>query len=306
LYSLSFPLFFSFLSISLSSEESYRRQGKREKRASEREAAPLSAARGVFGERFFSSFLCLTLSPSLPPSSTTTTKKLTPQTTYVKFHWKPSCGVKCLLDAEAERVGGANHSHATQDLFESIASGDYPEWQLLIQTMDPAAEDSFDFDPLDVTKIWPEDRFPLQPVGRMVLNKNPDNFFNENEMLVRGESVFLLDRFFFFRSSRSRFVVPPLFRFPSLSLSLPSLFVFVPPPLTPATSTPDGKTKNPKNRPSARRWSCPGSATRTTSCCRRASSPTPTRSVTGWAPTTCSSPPTRRGLPTTTTTTTGP
>ena len=67
LYSLSFPLFFSFLSISLSSEESYRRQGKREKRASEREAAPLSAARGVFGERFFSSFLCLTLSPSLPP-----------------------------------------------------------------------------------------------------------------------------------------------------------------------------------------------------------------------------------------------
>ena len=228
------------------------------------------------------------------------------QTTYVKFHWKPSCGVKCLLDAEAERVGGANHSHATQDLFESIASGDYPEWQLLIQTMDPAAEDSFDFDPLDVTKIWPEDRFPLQPVGRMVLNKNPDNFFNENEMLVRGESVFLLDRFFFFRSSRSRFVVPPLFRFPSLSLSLPSLFVFVSPPLTPATSTPDGKTKNPKNRPSARRWSCPGSATRTTSCCRRASSPTPTRSVTGWAPTTCSSPPTRRGLPTTTTTTTGP
>ena len=67
LYSLSFPLFPSFLSISLSSEESYRRQGKREKRASEREAAPLSAARGVFGERFFSSFLCLTLSPSLPP-----------------------------------------------------------------------------------------------------------------------------------------------------------------------------------------------------------------------------------------------
>ena len=106
------------------------------------------------------------------------------QTTYVKFHWKPSCGVKSLLDAEAERVGGANHSHATQDLFEAIASGDYPEWQLLIQTMDPSTEDRHDFDPLDVTKIWPEDRFPLQPVGRMVLNKNPDNFFAENEMLV--------------------------------------------------------------------------------------------------------------------------
>ena len=50
--------------------------------------------------------------------------------------------------------------------------------------MDPADEDKFDFDPLDVTKTWPEDLFPLQPVGRMVLNRNPDNFFNENEQLA--------------------------------------------------------------------------------------------------------------------------
>ncbi len=53
-----------------------------------------------------------------------------------------------------------------------------------MQTMDPKDEDKFDFDPLDVTKIWPEHLFPLQPVGRMVLNKNPDNFFNENEQLA--------------------------------------------------------------------------------------------------------------------------
>ena len=106
------------------------------------------------------------------------------QTTFVKFHWKPAAGVKCLLDAEAEAVGGANHSHATQDLFEAIASGDYPEWTLFIQALDPAAIDRLDFDPLDVTKVWPEDVFPLQPVGRMVLNKNPDNFFAENEMLA--------------------------------------------------------------------------------------------------------------------------
>lgn len=52
------------------------------------------------------------------------------------------------------------------------------------QTMDPKDEDKFDFDPLDVTKIWPEHLFPLQPVGRMVLNKNPDNFFTENEQLA--------------------------------------------------------------------------------------------------------------------------
>jgi catalase len=104
--------------------------------------------------------------------------------TYVKFHWKPTCGVKNLLEDEAVVVGGSNHSHATQDLYDAIGSGEYPEWKLFIQTMDPCDEDKFNFDPLDVTKIWPEDLFPLQPVGRMVLNKNPDNFFLENEQLA--------------------------------------------------------------------------------------------------------------------------
>ncbi|XP_050215798.1 catalase isozyme 1-like [Mercurialis annua] len=103
---------------------------------------------------------------------------------YVKFHWKPTCGVKCLMDEEAVMVGGANHSHATKDLYDSIAAGNFPEWKLFMQTIDPADEDKFDFDPLDVTKIWPEDMFPLQPVGRMVLNKNIDNFFAENEQVA--------------------------------------------------------------------------------------------------------------------------
>lgn len=104
--------------------------------------------------------------------------------TYVKFHWKPTCGVKCLTVEEAIVVGGTNHSHATKDLYDSIAAGNYPEWKLYIQTMDPAHEDKFDFDPLDTSKTWPEDIFPLQPVGRLVLNKNIDNFFAENEMLA--------------------------------------------------------------------------------------------------------------------------
>ena len=94
-------------------------------------------------------------------------------------------GERNLLDDEAIQVGGSNHSHATQDLYDNIADGNYPEWTLYIQTLDPADEDKFDFDPLDVTKIWPENLFPLQPVGRMVLNQNPSNFFSENEMLVR-------------------------------------------------------------------------------------------------------------------------
>jgi catalase len=93
-------------------------------------------------------------------------------------------GERNLLDDEAIQVGGTNHSHATQDLYDNISAGQYPEWTLYIQTMDPTEEDKFDFDPLDVTKIWPENLFPLQPVGRMVLNQNPSNFFSENEMLV--------------------------------------------------------------------------------------------------------------------------
>ncbi|KAB2022230.1 hypothetical protein ES319_D07G194500v1 [Gossypium barbadense] len=108
---------------------------------------------------------------------------------YVKFHWKPTCGVKNLLEDEAITVGGANHSHATQDLYDSIAAGNYPEWKVFIQVMDPADEDRFDFDPLDVTKTWPEDILPLQPVGRMVLSKNIDNFFAENEQLAFCPSV---------------------------------------------------------------------------------------------------------------------
>ncbi|KAG6773750.1 hypothetical protein POTOM_021067 [Populus tomentosa] len=103
---------------------------------------------------------------------------------YVKFHWKPTCGVKSLLEDEAIKVGGSNHSHATQDLYDSIEAGNYPEWKLFIQIIDPADEDKFDFDPLDVTKTWPEDILPLMPVGRLVLNKNIDNFFAENEQLA--------------------------------------------------------------------------------------------------------------------------
>ncbi|ERM96130.1 hypothetical protein AMTRI_Chr09g34060 [Amborella trichopoda] len=109
--------------------------------------------------------------------------------TLAKFHWKPTCGVKSLYDDEAVIVGGTNHSHATKDLYDSIAAGNYPEWKLFIQTMNPEDQDRFDFDPVDVTKEWPEDMFPLQPVGRMVLNRNIDNFFNENEQLAFNPGI---------------------------------------------------------------------------------------------------------------------
>jgi len=104
--------------------------------------------------------------------------------TLVKFHWKTRQGLKCLVGDEPALVGGRNHSHATQDLYDAIERGEYPEWTLCLQLMDPRDEDKYDFDPLDPTKTWPEDQFPLQPVGRMVLNQNPDNFFAENEQLA--------------------------------------------------------------------------------------------------------------------------
>ncbi|TYH10730.1 hypothetical protein ES288_A07G200400v1 [Gossypium darwinii] len=128
---------------------------------------------------------------------------------YVKFHWKPTCGVKNLLEDEAITVGGANHSHATQDLSDSIAAGNYPEWKLFIQVMDPADEDRFDFDPLDVTKTWPEDILPLQPVGQMVLSKNIDNFFAENEQLAFCPSIILLQTRIFSYSDTQRHHLGP-------------------------------------------------------------------------------------------------
>eukprot|EP00762_Andalucia_godoyi_P003049 ANDGO_04144.mRNA.1 Catalase isozyme 1 len=104
--------------------------------------------------------------------------------TLVKFHWKTQQGVQSLLDDEAVIVGGTCHSHATKDLFDSIDAGKFPEWKLFIQTMPLSDQHKYDFDPLDVTKTWPEDQFPLKEVGRMVLDRNIDNFFLENEMLA--------------------------------------------------------------------------------------------------------------------------
>nr|QCF46606.1 catalase [Pohlia nutans] len=109
--------------------------------------------------------------------------------TLIKWHWRPTCGLKFLLEEEAAKVVAQNHSHATKDLYDTIASGSFPEWRLYIQTMNPNDEDKYDFDPMDTTKIWPEELFPLQPVGRMVLNKNLDNFFNENEQLAFSPGV---------------------------------------------------------------------------------------------------------------------
>ncbi len=100
---------------------------------------------------------------------------------YVKYHWKPAAGVESLDRHEAARLAGADPDVATRDLREWIASGKTAEYELHVQMMEIADELKQSFDPLDPTKTWPEDKFPLMSVGKMVLDRNPENFFAEVE-----------------------------------------------------------------------------------------------------------------------------
>jgi len=100
---------------------------------------------------------------------------------YVKYHWKPTAGVHSIDRHESTRLAGEDPDIATRDLYDTIASGKTVEYELNVQLMDIADELKQNFDPLDATKTWPEDKFPLMPVGKMVLNRNPENYFAEVE-----------------------------------------------------------------------------------------------------------------------------
>jgi catalase len=99
----------------------------------------------------------------------------------IKYHWKPKLGVHNLDRHEATRLAGEDPDFLTRDLHDTIARGEEVEWELNVQMMDIEDELKQDFDPLDPTKTWPESKFPLMPVGKMILNRNPDNFFAEVE-----------------------------------------------------------------------------------------------------------------------------
>lgn len=107
----------------------------------------------------------------------------------VKYHWEPLQGIKNLTQKEAEEIQKKNFNHATQDLYDAIEKGDYPEWELNVQIMEDGAHPELDFDPLDDTKLWPNDQFPWYPVGKMVLNKNPEDYFAEVEQATFGTGV---------------------------------------------------------------------------------------------------------------------
>jgi catalase len=103
---------------------------------------------------------------------------------FVKFHWKPKLGIHGLAWDEAQKIAGKDPDFHRRDLWEAIARGDFPEWELGVQMIPQDKEHSLPFDLLDPTKLIPEEMVPVQRIGRLVLNRNPDNFFAETEQVA--------------------------------------------------------------------------------------------------------------------------
>jgi catalase len=110
-------------------------------------------------------------------------------TVLVKYHWHPRQGVASLTAAEAARVQAHDLGSASKDTYQAIGRGDYPQWDFLVQLMEDSAHPELDWDPLDDTKTWPEDEFPLRHLGVMTLNRNVADHFTENEQIAMGTGV---------------------------------------------------------------------------------------------------------------------
>jgi catalase len=106
------------------------------------------------------------------------------KSTFVKFHWRPKLGLQSVMWDEAVKINGADPDYHRRDLWNAISEGDFPEWELGVQLFDDEFADGFDFDHLDSTKLIPEEQVPLRIIGRMVLNRNIDNFFAETEQVA--------------------------------------------------------------------------------------------------------------------------
>ena len=106
------------------------------------------------------------------------------KSTFVKFHWKPKQGLQSVVWNEAVKINGADPDFHRRDLWAAIEAGDFPEWELGVQLFDDKFADQFAFDILDATKLIPEEEVPVQPIGRLVLDRRVDNFFAETEQVA--------------------------------------------------------------------------------------------------------------------------
>ena len=106
------------------------------------------------------------------------------ESTFVKFHWRPKLGLQSTVWDETVKISGADPDFHRRDMFEAVAAGAFPEWELAVQLFTQEDAERFPFDHLDSTKLIPEETVPLQVIGRMVLNRWPDNFFAETEQVA--------------------------------------------------------------------------------------------------------------------------
>jgi catalase len=108
----------------------------------------------------------------------------TGESTFVKFHWRPKLGLQSTIWDETVKIAGADQDFHRRDMFESITAGNFPEWELAVQLFTQEEADEFPFDHLDATKLIPEELLPLKVIGRMVLDRWPNNFFAETEQVA--------------------------------------------------------------------------------------------------------------------------
>jgi len=104
--------------------------------------------------------------------------------TFVKFHWRPKLGLQSTIWDETVKITGADHDFHRRDMFEAIEAGNFPEWELAVQLFTQEQADKFPFDHLDATKLVPEELVPLKVIGRMVLDRWPNNFFADTEQVA--------------------------------------------------------------------------------------------------------------------------
>jgi catalase len=106
------------------------------------------------------------------------------ESTFVKFHWRPKLGLQSTIWDETVKISGADQDFHRRDMFDAIAAGDFPEWEFAVQLFTQEEADTFPFDHLDATKLIPEELVPLRVIGRMVLDRWPNNFFAETEQIA--------------------------------------------------------------------------------------------------------------------------